>query len=29
MIRRALRARQDSVRAHAELSALSGEIAHE
>ena len=29
MIRRALRARQESVRAHAELSALSGEIAHE
>jgi len=29
MIRRALRARQESVRAHTELSALSGEIAHE
>jgi signal transduction histidine kinase len=29
MIRRALRARQESVRAHAELSALAGEIAHE
>jgi len=29
MIRRALRARQESVLAHAELSALSGEIAHE
>jgi signal transduction histidine kinase len=29
MIRRALRARQESARAHAELSALSGEIAHE
>jgi len=29
MVRRALRARQESVRAHAELSALSGEIAHE
>jgi signal transduction histidine kinase len=29
MLRRALRARQESVRAHAELSALSGEIAHE
>jgi len=29
MIRRALQARQESVRAHAELSALSGEIAHE
>jgi two-component system, NtrC family, sensor histidine kinase HydH len=29
MIRRALRARQESVRVHAELLALSGEIAHE
>jgi signal transduction histidine kinase len=29
MVRRALRARQESVQAHAELSALSGEIAHE
>jgi signal transduction histidine kinase len=29
MIRRALRARQESAHAHAELSALSGEIAHE
>ena len=29
MIRRALRARQESVRAHADLSALAGEIAHE
>jgi signal transduction histidine kinase len=29
MIRRALRARQESVLAHAELSALAGEIAHE
>ena len=29
MVRRALGARQESVRAHAELSALSGEIAHE
>jgi len=29
MLRRALLARQESVRAHAELSALSGEIAHE
>jgi two-component system, NtrC family, sensor histidine kinase HydH len=29
MIRRALRARQESVRAHAELAALAGEIAHE
>jgi signal transduction histidine kinase len=29
MVRRALRARQESVRAHAELAALAGEIAHE
>ena len=29
MIRRALQARQESVRAYAELSALAGEIAHE
>jgi signal transduction histidine kinase len=29
MIRRALQARQESLRAHAEMSALSGEIAHE
>jgi len=29
MIRRALRARQESLQAHAELSALAGEIAHE
>ena len=29
MIRRALRARQESVQAHGELSALAGEIAHE